>query len=80
MYRSYFQFHYSRILSFFSRATLNLSTMIPAMDHIDTHLATASQNMKYSLAIRASLALGNDINHILILTDTIFWHKHPLLG
>ena len=28
------------------------------MDHIDTHLATASQDLKYSLAIRASLALG----------------------
>src|SRR6266446_4680603 len=28
------------------------------MDHIDEYLATASQNLKYSEAIRAALALG----------------------
>ena len=28
------------------------------MDHIDEYLATASQNPKYSEAIRAALALG----------------------
>jgi len=28
------------------------------MDHIDEYLATASQNVKYSEAIRAALALG----------------------
>jgi len=43
---------------FFSRDTPNISTVIPAMDHIDEYLATASQNVKYSEAIRAALALG----------------------
>ena len=47
---------------FFSRATPNLATVIPAMDHIDAHLATASQDLKYSPAIYASLALGNHIS------------------
>jgi len=43
---------------FFSRSTPNLTTVIPAMDHIDTHLATAGQNVNYSPAIHTSLALG----------------------
>jgi len=43
---------------FFSRDTPSLSTVIPAMDHIDEYLATASQNLDYSQAIRAALALG----------------------
>ena len=55
---------------FFSRATPNLPTVIPAMDHIDAHLATASQNMKYSPAIRASLALGKaHLNKYYNMTD-----------
>ena len=28
------------------------------MDHIDTHLATATQNLTYSPSIRAALAIG----------------------
>jgi hypothetical protein len=32
---------------FFSRMTPNLATMIPAMDHIDTHFATVSQDLKF---------------------------------
>jgi len=28
------------------------------MDHIDTYLATAAQNTRYPLSIRAALALG----------------------
>jgi len=43
---------------FFSRDTPSISTVIPAMDHIDEYLATASQNPAYSEAIRAALALG----------------------
>ncbi len=40
------------------------------MDHIDTHLITASQNMKYSPAIRASLALGKaHLNKYYNMTD-----------
>jgi len=55
---------------FFSRSTPNLATVIPAMDHIDTHLATASHNLKYSPAIRASLALGKaHLNKYYDMTD-----------
>jgi len=43
---------------FFSRDTPSISTVIPAMDHIDEYLATASQDPSYSEAIRAALALG----------------------
>jgi len=43
---------------FFSRDTPSISTVIPAMDHIDEYMATASQDSKYSEAIRAALALG----------------------
>lgn len=28
------------------------------MDHIDNHLATATQDTKYSVSIRAALAIG----------------------
>ena len=42
---------------FFSRNTPSISTVIPAMDHIDEYLATASQNPTYSEAIRAALTL-----------------------
>ena len=55
---------------FFSRSTPNLATVIPAMDHIDAHLANASQNLKYSPAIRASLALGKaHLNKYYDMTD-----------
>jgi len=55
---------------FFSRDTPNISTVIPAMDHIDEYLATASQNPKYSEAIRAALALGKQtLNHYYDKTD-----------
>jgi hypothetical protein len=37
---------------------LNLATVIPAMDHINAHLATAIENLEYSPAIHAALALG----------------------
>jgi hypothetical protein len=43
---------------FFSRSTPNLATVIPVMDHIDTHLATAALNPDYPLAIKAALAVG----------------------
>ena len=32
--------------------------VIPAMDHIDTHLATAATSSTYSVAIKAALAIG----------------------
>ncbi|KDR70619.1 hypothetical protein GALMADRAFT_75845, partial [Galerina marginata CBS 339.88] len=43
---------------FFSRSTPNIATVIPAMDHIDTHLATAASSDTYSVAIKAALAIG----------------------
>ena len=40
------------------------------MDHIDEYLATASQNVNYSEAIRAALALGKrTLNHYYDKTD-----------
>ena len=55
---------------FFSRSTPNLPIVIPAMDHIDAHLATASQNSKFSPAIRASLTLGKaHLNKYYNMTD-----------
>ena len=43
---------------FFSRDAPNISTVIPAMDHIDEYLETACQNIKLSKAILTALALG----------------------
>ena len=43
---------------FFSRGTPNIATVIPAMDHIDEHLATAALSSVYPLAIKAALAIG----------------------
>ncbi|PPQ96423.1 hypothetical protein CVT26_005101 [Gymnopilus dilepis] len=43
---------------FFSRATPNLATVIPAMDHIDKVLATCSDSPdQFWPAIRAALAI-----------------------
>jgi hypothetical protein len=46
---------------FFSHSTLNLVTIIPAMDHIDRVLPTSSDTpFKFSPAIRATLAVGKN--------------------
>ena len=45
-------------LFFFSRGTPNLPMVIPVMDHIDKHLATAAFNDDYPLALKATLAIG----------------------
>ena len=43
---------------FFSHAsTSNISSMIPAMDHIDEHLASAAISLKYDISIRAALSI-----------------------
>ena len=52
----YFQI-FKHSTPFFSRNTPSISTVIPAMDHIDEYLATASQNPTYSEAICAALVL-----------------------
>jgi hypothetical protein len=55
---------------FFSRDTPNLAVVIPAMDHIDQHLATASLNRTYSPTVRVALAMGKStLNKYYNLTD-----------
>ena len=46
---------------FFSRETPNLAKVIPAMDHIDKHLATAATRGHYSPAIQAALTVGKKL-------------------
>jgi len=43
---------------FFSRRTLSIAAVIPAMDHIDEHLATAATSDTYCVVIKAALAIG----------------------
>lgn len=44
---------------FFSRGgTPNIASVIPAMDHLDEHLASAAISHKYDPAIRAAVAIG----------------------
>jgi hypothetical protein len=56
------------------------------MDHIDSHLTTASQDLEYSPAIRASLALGKaHLNKYYNMTDDseiyrIAMSKYSILG
>lgn len=55
---------------FFSRSTPNLATVIPAMDHIDQHLATESLSRLYGPAVRVALAMGKKtMNRYYNLTD-----------
>ena len=49
---------WERNLVFFSRNSPGLSTVIPAIDHINAHLATAAHNTRYVPSISAALALG----------------------
>lgn len=43
---------------FFSRSEANIATVIPAMDHLDSHLVNAASNPKYSIAMKAALSIG----------------------
>lgn len=55
---------------FFSRATPNLATTIPAMDHIDQVLTSNSLDNHFTLAIRAALGTAKKtLNHYYQLTD-----------
>ena len=36
----------------------NVATVIPAMDHIDEHLATTAIDNDYPIALKAALAIG----------------------
>jgi hypothetical protein len=55
---------------FFSRSNTNIATVIPAMDHIDSHLTDAAVNAKYPVSIQAALAIGKKtINRYYDKTD-----------
>jgi hypothetical protein len=43
---------------FFSRDTPNITTVIPAMDIIDEHLATSADSIVFVTSIRSALAIG----------------------
>lgn len=42
---------------FFLHSTPNIATVIPAMDHLDEHLTNAALNPKYSMLIKATIAI-----------------------
>jgi hypothetical protein len=52
---------FQRCHSLFSRATPYLAKVIPAMDHIDQHLATAARNNAYKPCIQAAVAMGKKL-------------------
>lgn len=55
---------------YFSRATPSLTTVIPAMDHIDEVLTNASIDQKYEPAIRAAASLAKKtLNRYYHLSD-----------
>ena len=57
---------------YFSRATPNLATVIPAMDHVDNMLTSYSRNKKYLPSIRAAVRLAkNTLNRYYELTDSL---------
>ncbi|KIK17959.1 hypothetical protein PISMIDRAFT_110330 [Pisolithus microcarpus 441] len=56
---------------FFSHATLNLVTIIPAMDHIDSKMMTFAQDQQYLPAICSAVKLvQNTLNCYYSLTDS----------
>ncbi|KAG2104738.1 uncharacterized protein F5147DRAFT_579720, partial [Suillus discolor] len=55
---------------YFSRATPNLATVIPAMDHIDNMLMLYSRNKRYMPSIHSAVQLAkNTLNWYYELTD-----------
>ncbi|KIK33084.1 hypothetical protein CY34DRAFT_31394, partial [Suillus luteus UH-Slu-Lm8-n1] len=55
---------------YFSRATPNLATVIPAMDHVDKMLTSYSCNKKYLPSIRSAVRLAKKtLNRYYQLTD-----------
>ena len=56
---------------FFSHATPNLATVIPAMDYINDRLSAQANDRALSPAIKASLGLGKKtLNRYYSLTDS----------
>ena len=68
---------------FFSRSTLNLATIIPAIDHINKVLTTVSLNKPdpktdewYKDAICMACALAKQtLNDYYLLTDTLLMYR-----
>ncbi|KAG2085570.1 uncharacterized protein F5147DRAFT_588943 [Suillus discolor] len=57
--------------TYFSRATPNLATVIPAMDHIDESLTTHSFDQNLNSAIHAALTMGKKtLDRYYSLTDS----------
>ncbi|KAG1717375.1 uncharacterized protein EDB91DRAFT_1030988, partial [Suillus paluster] len=55
---------------YFSCATPNLTTVIPAMDHVDNMLTSYSRDKKYMLSICSAVQLAkHTLNHYYQLTD-----------
>ena len=56
---------------YFSRATPNLATVIPAMDHIDQQLTAFSRDKKYTISIRTAVTVAKKtLNRYYSLTDS----------
>lgn len=56
--------------NYFSRSTPNLSRVIPAIDHVDKHLASAALDKKFDSSIQAALAIGKKLlNKYYDMTD-----------
>jgi hypothetical protein len=56
--------------SFFSRATPNIATVIPVMDHLDQHLASSAVNLSLPASIRSAATLGkHTLNKYYNMTD-----------
>jgi hypothetical protein len=55
---------------FFSRSTPSIATVIPAMDHIDQHLATSAVDPTLSHAMQAAATIGKQtLNKYYSATD-----------
>ncbi|KAF8805651.1 hypothetical protein BYT27DRAFT_7104064, partial [Phlegmacium glaucopus] len=55
---------------FFSHGSPNISTVIPAMDHLDQYLATCALKVEYAPSICATVTLGKQtLNKYYNMTD-----------
>ncbi|KAG2741633.1 hypothetical protein P692DRAFT_201661077, partial [Suillus brevipes Sb2] len=58
-------------MTYFSRSTPNLATVIPAIDHIDEMLTSHQSNQSLNGAVRAALSLGKKtLDRYYSLTDS----------
>jgi hypothetical protein len=55
---------------YFLRSNASIATVIPAMDHIDSHLTDAATNATYPVSIQAALTIRKKtMNHYYGKTD-----------